>query len=128
MTARVGPGAGGHGLSLALSPRWGAPTGAAAALWGDDLPAAEPRAPASTAAALDGSIAYGIALPGNGVLTPFGEVGVTGDGHRVRVGTRIGMEPDDGFRSLTVELGAERSETGFGAPEYQFGFEIGVSY
>ena len=37
-------------------------------------------------------------------------------------------EPDDGFGSLAVELGAERSETGFGAPAYRFGFEIGVSY
>ncbi len=128
VTARVGPGAGGHGLSLALSPRWGAPTGAAEALWRDELPAADLPAPASTAGALDGSIAYGIALADTGVLTPFAEVGVTDGSHRVRVGTRIGIEPDDGFRSLTVELGAERSETGFGAPDYQFGFEIGVSY
>ncbi len=128
VTARVGPGAGGHGLSLALSPRWGAPTGAAEALWRDEMPAADRPAPESTAGALDGSIAYGIALADTGVLTPFAEVGVTDDSHRVRVGTRIGIEPDDGFRSLTVELGAERSETGFGAPDYQFGFEIGVSY
>ena len=129
VTARVGPGTGGRGLSLAVNPRWGAPTGAAEALWGDELPAAEPPAPETTAAALDGSIGYGIALADTGVLTPFAEVGVSdGSGHRVRMGTRIGIEPDDGFRSLTVELGAERSETGAGAPEYQFGFEIGVSY
>ncbi len=126
VTARVGPGAGGHGLSLALSPRWGAPTGAAEALWRDEMPAADRPAPESTAGALDGSIAHGIALADTGVLTPFAEVGVTDDSHRVRVGTRIGIEPDDGFRSLTVELGAERSETGFGAPDYRFGFEIGV--
>ncbi|MCY4375320.1 MAG: hypothetical protein OXC31_16285, partial [Spirochaetaceae bacterium] len=85
-------------------------------------------APDSTASTLDGSIAYGIALADTGVLTPFAEVGVTDDSRRVRVGTRIGIEPDDGFRSLTVELGAERSDEGFGAPDYQFGFEIGVSY
>ena len=63
------------------------------------------------------------------MLTPFAEAGVTdGSGRRVRVGTRIGIEPADGFRSLEVELGAERRETGFGAPDYQFGVEIGVSY
>ena len=63
------------------------------------------------------------------MLTPFAEVGASdGTGHRVRVGTRIGIEPDDGLRSLKVELGAERSDTGFGAPDYQFGLEIGVSY
>ena len=64
VTARVGPGAGGHGLSLALSPRWGAPTGAAEALWGDELPAAGPAPTAAAPTAVDGSIAYGFALPG----------------------------------------------------------------
>ena len=129
VTARVGPGAGGHGLSLTLSPRWGAPTGSAEALWGDDLPAAGTVPTAAAPAAVDGSIAYGFALADTGVLTPFAEASVTEDsGHRVRVGTRFSLEPEDGFRSLKVELGAERSETGFGAPEYQFGLEIGVSY
>ena len=131
-TVRVGPGAGGAGLSVELSPRWGAPTGAAQALWGDVLPATEPQAtataPAEPAAALDGSIGYGIELADSGVLTPFAEVGVSDASRRVRVGTRVAIEPADGFRNLTVELGAERSEAGAGAPEYQFGFELGVSY
>ena len=38
VTARMGPGAHGRGLSLALSPRWGAGTGRAEALWRDELP------------------------------------------------------------------------------------------
>ena len=53
---------------------------------------------------------------------------MTDDSRRVRVGTRIGIEPGGGCRSLAVELGAERSQRGAGAPEYQLRFEIGVSY
>ena len=129
VTARVGPGAGGHGLSLALSPRWGAPTGAAEALWGDELPAAGPPAPASTAAALDGSIGYGFALADTAVLTPFADVGVTADsGHRLRVGTRFSLEPADGEGNLELELGAERRQAAAAAAEYQFGFKLAVSY
>ena len=122
LTARVGPGAQGRGLSLSLSPRWGARTGAAEALWGDDLPG---RADAATAGGLDARIGYGFAPgPGN-LLTPFAEMDLTGgEGRRLRLGTRFeAWHPD-----LALELSGERHESGGARPEHGMRLEFRLRF
>ena len=112
VTARVGPGAHGRGLSLSLSPRWGAGTGSAQALWGDELP--NPAgASGDEAAALDARLGYGLGVAPYGLLTPFAETGLAGEGaRRLRLGTRF----EAGHRALGVELSGERVEGGAGGP------------
>ena len=107
VTARVGPGARGRGLSLSLSPRWGAGTGAAEALWRDGMP--RRAAGGADTGAVDARIGYGLALTPEGVLTPFAETGLAGDENRhLRIGTRF----DAGRDGLAVELAGERREGG----------------
>ncbi len=112
VTARVGPGAHGRGLSLSLSPRWGAGTGSAQALWGDKLP--NPAgASVGEAAALDARLGYGLGVAPYGLLTPFAETGLAGEGaRRLRLGTRF----EAGHTALGVELSGERVESGAGGP------------
>ena len=98
VTARVGPGADGRGLSLALSPRWGSGTGAAQALWRHEMPQG-PEYAADTGA-VDARIGYGVALAPVGLLTPFAEAGLSGDEHRrLRLGAR--------FEASRIAFGAE---------------------
>ncbi len=110
VTARLGPGADGRGLSLSLRPRWGAGTGGAEALWRDELPG---LSGAGEDAALDARIGYGVGLAERGLLTPFVEAGMS-KGRRLRVGTRF-----EGWRAdLGLELWGERRESGNGAAEH----------
>ncbi len=103
VTARVGPGAQGRGLSLMLSPHWGAGTGAAEALWGAELPTVGEAS--GGAMALDARIGYGLGVTPYGLLTPFAETGVAGgDSRRLRLGTRFEAE------RLHVEFAGERRE------------------
>ncbi len=99
VTARVGPGAHGRGLSLLLAPRWGAETGRADALWSEELP----RLAGGTgddAASLDARMGYGLALAPQGLLTPFAETALTGgERRRLRLGTR--------FDATGADLGVE---------------------
>ena len=114
MTARVGPGAHGRGLSLMLSPRWGADTGAAEALWRDELPTLA-EASGASAAALDARIGYGIGLAQYGMVTPFAETGLSAerDSRRLRLGTRF----EATHMNLGVELAGEHREGGAAGPE-----------
>ncbi|MYE00014.1 MAG: hypothetical protein F4Y03_01870 [Alphaproteobacteria bacterium] len=120
LTARFGPGADGRGLSVALSPRWGAGTdGGARALWNESMPA--PSA-AEAGGAVDARVAYGLALPGAGLLTPFAEAGLSGDEGRVRLGTGF-----DAWRAdLRLELAGERREVASASPEHLVG--LGLRY
>ena len=115
VTARVGPGAHGRGLSLSLSPRWGAGTGSAGALWRDGLP--EPVGPleGDDHAALEMRIGYGFGVSPygvNGLLTPFAETALTGEGPgRLRLGARY----EASRAALGVELSGERVDRDAGA-------------
>ena len=80
VTARMGPGLHGRGLSLTLNPRFGAGTDGAVALWRDELPTATDPS-GRTAAAMDARIGYGVGLAQHGLLTPFAETGLAGE-HR----------------------------------------------
>ena len=114
LTARLGPGAHGRGLSVALSPRWGAGTGAAEALWRDEMPEASGDRGAE-AGAVDVRIGYGLGVAAQGLLTPFAEAGLAGgDGRRLRVGTRFEMSG----AALAVELAGEHRDGGAAGPEH----------
>ena len=111
ITASVSPGPGGEGLSLALSPRFGAPTGGGgtAALWsGDRFGLTDEAVRRETAMALDAEAGYGFAVgSGRGVLTPFAALRLAAGGESVRTGVRFGnARPAAG--ALTFELAGER--------------------
>ena len=123
VTARVGPGAHGRGLSLELSPRWGAVTGGAKALWRDEMPR---LSGVGDAAAFDARIGYGVALsPEGGLLTPFAEAGLSdGESRRVRLGTRF----DASLADLSLELAGERSENGDAPPDHGIRLELKLRF
>ena len=128
VTARMGPGARGRGLSLSLSPRWGAGTGGAEALWRDELPG---PAGSGGAASMDARIGYGFSwapygLDGwSGLLTPFAETGFSGqsggDSRRLRLGARF----EASRMNLGVELAGERREGGTNGPEHALRLDLG---
>ena len=128
VTARLLPDSAGLGLSLALSPNWGAAAAGSGELWQDALPhlggALQP-------ATLEGTLGYGFALPGSaaGVLTPFANLGLSEDaGRRLRLGTRLEIAPAAGDGSMALEIGVERNETAEAAPEHRADLDLGLRY
>ena len=122
-TVRLDPEAGGRGLSLSLTPRWGAPADGSGALWREEAPGASG---ASEDGALDARLGYGFALApeAGGVLTPFAEAGTAGaDDRRLRLGTRF--EARGG--ALALELAGERRESANAQPEHavRLGLKVG---
>ena len=113
VTARVGPGASGRGLSLMLSPRWGAGTGPAEALWRDELPTPA-AASGGEAAAMDARIGYGFGVAPYGLLTPFAEAVLAEDASRLRLGTRF----EASHTHFGMELAGERREGSTTGPEH----------
>ncbi len=103
LTARLSPRQDGAGLSMSLSPQWGAPTGAADALWQERMPRLPGSQVGSRTVAAD--VGYGVLLV-RGVLTPFAAARVAGYGRRVRLGTRFAASQAD----LGFELSGERRE------------------
>ena len=126
LTARYGPGADGQGLFFALSPRWGAATGGAQALWREDLPVLS-TASVEDSGAMDAQVGYGFALPQGGVLTPFAEVGLAGaDSRRLRLGTRYAAAVTG--LDMAVELAGERRESGDAAAEYALQLDVDLRF
>ncbi len=123
LTVRFEPEAGGRGLSLALTPRHGAPAGGADALWREEMPKA--GGAAADAGALDLRAGYGFRAAGRGLLTPFAETGFAGgDGRRLRLGTRF----DAPRAGLSLELAGERRETAAARPEHIVGLELRIGF
>ena len=126
LTARYGPGADSQGLFFALSPRWGAATGGAQALWGEDLPVLS-TASVEDSGAMDAQVGYGFALPQGGVLTPFAEVGMAGsDSRRLRLGTRYAAAVTG--LDMAVELAGERRESGDAAAEHALQLDVDLRF
>ena len=120
VTARVGPGAHGRGLSLLLAPRWGAETGRADALWSEEMPRLS-GGTGDDAASLDARMGYGLALAPQGLLTPFAETALTGvERWRLRLGTRFDATGAD----LGVELAGERRESAVADPEHALTLDV----
>ena len=123
---RFDPEAGGRGLSLTLTPRWGASAGGSGALWREDAPQVS-GASEDNAGALDARLGYGFALApeAGGLLTPFAEAGLSGDDdRRLRLGTRF--EARHG--ALALELAGERRERASVRPEHIVGLELRVGF
>ena len=118
---RMQPKADGRGPSLTLSPRWGAGTAGARALWREEMPKAGANAGAASGgngAALDARTGYGFGMTPYGVVTPFAETGLSGggDSRRLRLGTRF----DAARMRLGVEVAGERRESVAAEPEHLF--------
>ena len=114
-----------RGLSVAVTPRWGAAAGGADALWRERAIGDRLAPIAADAGAVDARVGYGIGLRAGRVLTPFSEVGVRDDDHRrLRVGLRLtgAAQPR---RPVHVELAGERTETGWGEADHRLGL-VGV--
>ncbi|MCY4565995.1 MAG: autotransporter outer membrane beta-barrel domain-containing protein, partial [Gammaproteobacteria bacterium] len=119
LTASLSPGAGGEGLSLALSPRLGIDPGRIDVLWREDpFRALNPDRP-KQALSLDAEIGYGISVAsGRGLATPFGELRVgNGESRRARAGIRFGM-PGLANR-VDLEFAGARQEDRINAPEHR---------
>ena len=120
LTARLDPEALGRGLSMSLSPRWGAGTDGADALWREELPrgTASGVTNARDAGALEGELGYGFGHFGGRLIgTPNLGFGASdGGGRDYRVGWRLTPAGGDGFR---VDLDATRRESaGTGEPAH----------
>ncbi len=105
-TARYAPSPDGRGLSLALSPRWGAGAegSGSGALWrGQELRPGLYGPSAHDRSALDGEVAYGIASGAQG-LTAFGRFDLAA-GRGGRAGVRLNVI-DRTVGSLDVEVSA----------------------
>ena len=99
-SVRLDPGAAGRGLSLSLSPAWGADSGNAERLWGladaRGLAANESFEPAGR---LDAEAGWGFgAFGGRGLATPFAGLSLSDAGERTwRSGVRWTLGPDTAF-------------------------------
>ena len=106
VTLSVGEGARRPGLTLSLSPRWGATATASDALWRDQLFHRQtPGGPGAgrDEGALDTRVDYGLQLPSGGLLTPFGLYGRSQYGRRMQVGLLL-----DRLGPLGLEVSGER--------------------
>ncbi|MCY3803641.1 MAG: autotransporter outer membrane beta-barrel domain-containing protein [Gammaproteobacteria bacterium] len=124
LTMRLDPGAHGRGLSLALSPRWGVGTGGAKALWRDELPQPGGTSHGETAS-LDAHLGYGLGMAPHGLLTPFAEIRLAGEGsRRLRLGTRFEAWP----MPLGVEFAGARVESDAAAPEHELRLDLRLRF
>ncbi len=115
---RVAPGSGGLGLSLALSPSWGAADSGLARLWSAD---ATSRTDASRRAGgrLDAEAGYGLRALG-GVATPLAGFALSGDRSREwRVGGRLALA-----EALDLALATSLRETRTGAPDRRIALDV----
>jgi len=103
-------GAGGQGLSVALSPRIGADTDMSGNIWREDPANEVTRTSRSTAPGVKAEIGYGLTTPmlSNILVTPFGQMDMAGDEQRrMRLGARFGSIGDT-TSILSFELTGER--------------------
>ena len=120
-SVRIDPGAAGRGLSLTLTPAWGADSGGAERLWGlrdaRGLAANDAFEPAGR---LDAEVGYGLgAFGGRGLMTPFAGLALSDAGNRTwRSGVRWTLGPDVAFG---IE-GTRREPAGDEAPEHGLAF------
>ena len=121
MTASLSPGSGGVGLSLSLSPRWGANTEEADTLWRDaTFERLESGAAQHHAMSFDARVGYGVRAM-SGLLTPFGEFSLWDQySQQMRLGARFNRQ-HSGLGALSLELSGERREGPVNDPEHRVG-------
>ncbi len=108
LTLSVGEGVRRPGLSLSLSPRWGAAASGTDALWQEQIHRRSAAAAAGDERALDARIDYGVRMPGGRLLTPFGAYGQSQFDRRLRFGAQLGTLEDSGNEPLRIELSVQR--------------------
>ena len=99
-SVRLNPGAAGRGLSLSLSPAWGADSGNAERLWGlGDARGLAANDGFEPAGRLDAEAGWGFgAFGGRGLATPFAGLSLSDAGERTwRSGVRWTLGPDTAF-------------------------------
>ena len=99
-SVRLDPGAAGRGLSLSLSPAWGADSGNAERLWGlGDARGLAANDGFEPAGRLDAEAGWGFgAFGGRGLATPFAGLSLSDAGERTwRSGVRWTLGPDTAF-------------------------------
>ena len=126
-SVRIAPGQDGQGLSLTLSPTWGAASSGINGLWSRQTAeglAPQGRTPAPTGQ-FNAQIGYGLWLPSaGGLMTPFTEVTFAGQGgSRTRAGLTFDR-PATWVTGLRLELAAERIATASGPPEHTIGLQL----
>ena len=121
MTASLSPGSGGVGLSLSLSPRWGANTEEADTLWRDaTFERLESGAAQHDAMSFGAQVGYGVRAM-SGLLTPFGEFSLRDQySQQMRLGARFNRQ-HSGLGTLSLELSGERRESSVNDPEHRVG-------
>ena len=122
-SVRIAPDAAGRGLSLTLTPAWGADSGGAEGLWS----ARDARGLAANDAfepvgRLDTEVGYGLgAFDGRGLMTSFAGLSLSDAGNRTwRSGVRWRLGPDVAFG---IE-GALREAGNDDAGEHEIGFKL----
>ena len=99
-SVRLDPGAAGRGLSLSLSPAWGADSGGAERLWGlSDARGLAGNDGVEPAGRLDAEAGWGFAaFGGRGLMTPFAGLALSDAGERTwRSGVRWTLGADMAF-------------------------------
>ena len=117
-TLMVAPGTNGRGLSLSLSPRWGASADSTDQLWRNNGPvSARDFHKMDASWGVAGRIGYGLPMKQRqGTVTPFGEVNVAGaEQQRTKVGIRYAIDRLGGDSPMRFEFSGERVEREHGA-------------
>ena len=117
-TLMVAPGTNGRGLSLSLSPRWGASADSTDQLWRNNGPvSARDFHKVDASWGVAGRIGYGLPMKQRqGTVTPFGEVNVAGaEQQRTKVGIRYAIDRLGGDSPMRFEFSGERVEREHGA-------------
>ena len=115
-SVRVDPGTAGHGLSLTLTPTWGAASSGVEGLWSRQhtagLGANDQRTPGGR---LEAEVGYGLEAPGNsGLLTPYAGMALSEEDARTwRLGTRFSLGTAFG-----LSLEGDRRESANTAPAH----------
>ena len=127
-TVRIDPGASGRGLSLTLSPSWGASSSGVERLWSRHGTAGlDANDNVDPAGRLDAKLGYGFGVPSlRGALTPFTEMQYSADQERLRARMGLSFErpAGAGAGNLSAELVGERIENGGDEPEHRLVLKI----
>ena len=110
VTAGLQPRTDGTGLSLRLSPQWGAPVTNTPAFWRDDALGETfglRRGKQQQGESLRAELSYGLLAPRtDAIVTPFGELNILSETRRrARLGTRYHHSTD--IRELSLELSSD---------------------
>ena len=112
----------GRGLSLSVTPGYGAPAQGSGMMWRDQVFGGAPAGLLSNnSAILDSRVAYGLQLgqSASSLLTPYSEYGFAEAQRRLRFGVRLGA-PDNVPRGLQFDFAGEQFDYN-GRRDYQLG-------